>query len=109
MPYRVPCLHADAARQGRPSRKVDANTPTLMRARTHKKKKKMPSTMPLEELGLLCLLERVGSSGGEVDGYARYGLLHRGLITDGEPPKLTQAGVTRLTELRRQRDSFKAP
>ena len=60
--------------------------------------------MPLEELGLLCLLEKVGSPEDDMDAYARYGLLKDGLITDTEPPALTEAGHARLDELRAWRD-----
>lgn len=59
--------------------------------------------MPLEDLGLLCLLERIDSTAERVDGYARYGLLQRGLITDADPPALTPAGSARLAELKRIR------
>lgn len=62
----------------------------------------MPSPLPLEELGLLCLLEKIETS-GEVDGIARYGLLQRGLVTASDPPALTTNGAARLAELRRWR------
>lgn len=60
--------------------------------------------MPLEELGLLCLLEKVGSTDADMDAYARHGLLRDGLITSGEPPALTEAGLARIEELRKWRD-----
>ena len=58
--------------------------------------------MPLEQLGLLCLLEKVTSEEG-IDGIALYGLSQRGLITSSEPIGLTQAGAERLAELRKWR------
>lgn len=60
--------------------------------------------MPLEELGLLCLLEKIGSSEEPMDAYARYGLLQHGLITDSEPPRRTEAGEARMAELQAWRD-----
>lgn len=60
--------------------------------------------MPLEELGLLCLLEKVGKTDDDMDAYARHGLLRDGLITDGEPPRLTRAGIARIEALRKWRD-----
>lgn len=56
--------------------------------------------MPLEELGLLCLLEKVGEPDGDMDAYARYGLVENGWITDGDPPRLTRKGADRMAELR---------
>ena len=44
----------------------------------------MPRTLPLEELGLL----------------------QSGLITEGEPPLLTELGAMRLAELRLARDDL---
>ena len=63
----------------------------------------MSRPMPLEELGLLCLLERVDASDPQVDRISRYGLLQSGLITEGESPSLTQEGAARLSELRQWR------
>lgn len=60
--------------------------------------------MPLEELGLLCLLEKVGGEAPDMDAYARYGLLQEGLITQGEVPALTRKGAARLGELRAWRE-----
>ena len=55
----------------------------------------MPSQdMSLEELGLLQLLEKIsGNAGAAIDRFARYGLVQAGLITEGEPPRLTESGV----------------
>ncbi len=67
----------------------------------------MPRTMPLEELGLLQLLEKISDNAGNaIDRFARYGLLQSGFITDGEPPVLTQLGSARLAELRLARDEW---
>lgn len=63
----------------------------------------MRHPMPLEELGLLCLLERVEAPDGRLDGFARYGLMQRGLVKDDGGPVLTQEGAVRLAELRQWR------
>ena len=60
--------------------------------------------MPLEELGLLCLLEKVGGKDDDMDAYARHGLLQQGFITPGEVPVLTKRGAARLKELRAWRE-----
>ena len=61
--------------------------------------------MPLEDLGLLQALEKINeNTGTAIDRFARYGLVQGGLITDGEPPRLTELGAARLDELRRARD-----
>lgn len=60
--------------------------------------------MPLEELGLLCLLEKVGGKDDDMDAYARHGLLQEGLISAGKVPALTKKGAARLTELRAWRE-----
>ncbi|MFP7723716.1 hypothetical protein [Lysobacter sp. A3-1-A15] len=60
--------------------------------------------MPLEDLGLLCLLEKIGTSGEPVDAYARLGLIRRGLVTNSETPALTDAGRAMMSELRDWRD-----
>lgn len=68
----------------------------------------MPQKMPLEELGLLQALEKISeNTGTAIDRFARYGLAQGGLITDGEPPRLTDLGAARLDELRRARDAGK--
>ena len=62
----------------------------------------MPQDMSLEELGLLQLLEKIsGNAGAAIDRFARYGLGQAGLITEGEPPRLTESGAAKLEELRR--------
>ena len=67
----------------------------------------MPRTLPLEELGLLQLLEKIsGNAGNAIDRFSRYGLLQSGLITEGEPPLLTELGAMRLAELRLARDEL---
>ena len=67
----------------------------------------MPRTLPLEELGLLQLLEKIsGNTGNAIDRFSRYGLLQIGLITEGEPPLLTELGAMRLAELRLARDEL---
>ena len=67
----------------------------------------MPRTMPLEELGLLQLLEKISDNAGNaIDRFARYGLLQSGLITDADPPVLTEMGSLRLAELRLARDEL---
>lgn len=60
--------------------------------------------MPLEDLGLLCLLEKVDGRHDDMDAYARHGLLQEGLITAGDVPALTKKGVARLLELRAWRE-----
>ena len=67
----------------------------------------MPSQdMSLEELGLLQLLEKIsGNAGAAIDRFAHYGLVQAGLITEGEPPRLTESGVAKLEELRREREA----
>ena len=66
----------------------------------------MPQNMTLEELGLLQLLEKVhGGTGTPIDRIARYGLAQGGLISEGDPPRLTDLGCARLDELRQARDS----
>lgn len=60
--------------------------------------------MPLEELGLLCLLEKVGGKNDDMDVYARHGLLQQGFITPGPSPKLTKKGTARLKDLRAWRE-----
>ena len=60
--------------------------------------------MPLEELGLLCLLEKVGDATDDMDAYAKLGLVQDGLVTDSDPPRLTRLGEQRLAELREWRD-----
>ena len=64
----------------------------------------MPSQdMSLEELGLLQLLEKIsGNAGAAIDRFARYGLVQAGLITEGDPPSLTESGAAKLEELRRE-------
>lgn len=63
----------------------------------------MPSPdLHLEALGMLCLLEKIETS-GELDGFARYGLKQAGLITGDERPELTRKGAARLAELRQWR------
>ncbi|HET8819015.1 MAG TPA: hypothetical protein VFM73_05675 [Xanthomonadaceae bacterium] len=62
--------------------------------------------MPLEELGLLQALEKItGRADLVLDRFARYGLAQGGLITDEDPPRLTERGVARLEELRQARDA----
>ena len=65
----------------------------------------MPSQdMSLEELGLLQLLEKIsGNAGAAIDRFAHYGLVQAGLITEGDPPSLTESGAAKLEELRRER------
>lgn len=76
-----------------------------MCGRPHKKNKMMTRPpMPLEELGLLCLLEKVGGLDDDMDAYARHGLLQQGFITGGTIPTLTKKGVARLQELRAWRE-----
>lgn len=60
--------------------------------------------MPLEALGLLCLLEKVGGDEDDMDVYARHGLLQQGLITAGPGSSLTEKGAARLEELRAWRE-----
>lgn len=60
--------------------------------------------MPLEELGLLCLLEKVDVDDSEMDVYARHGLMREGLIEAGSVPSLTSKGRDRLDELRNWRE-----
>lgn len=56
----------------------------------------------LEDLGLLFLLERIGQGGGAgIDGFVRYGLVQRGMVTAGPDLRLTELGERRLVELRR--------
>ena len=65
----------------------------------------MPTTLSLEDLGLLQVLEKISENAGEaIDRFARYGLFQSGFITDGEPPLLTELGASRLVELRRARE-----
>lgn len=67
----------------------------------------MPRTLPLEELGLLQLLEKINDNCGKaIDRFSRYGLLQNGLITDADPPRLTEQGSRRLAELRLARDEL---
>lgn len=66
----------------------------------------MPQNMSLEELGMLQLLEKISEdSNAVIDRFARYGLNQGGLITDGQPPRLTEQGAARLEELRQARDA----
>lgn len=66
----------------------------------------MPQNMTLEELGLLQLLERISEEpGAAIDRFARYGLAQGGYITATDPPTLTDAGTTRLAQLRQARDA----
>ena len=61
----------------------------------------------MEELGLLQLLERISENAGNaIDRFSRYGLLQGGLITDNDPPALTELGSLRLAELRLARDEL---
>lgn len=60
--------------------------------------------MPLEELGLLCLLEKVGGAADDMDAYAKHGLLQQGFITPGPDPQLTKKGAARLKDLRAWRE-----
>ena len=60
--------------------------------------------MPLEELGLLCLLEKIGGDDDDIDVYARHGLLQQGFISSGPTPRLTKKGAARLRELRAWRE-----
>ena len=64
--------------------------------------------MPLEELGLLCLLEKVDGKDDDMDAYARHGLLQKGFITAGAIPVLTKKGAARLRELRTWREEGEA-
>ena len=64
----------------------------------------MPTGMPLEEIGLLHLLEKINvKATATIDRFARYGLVEGGLITDEDPPGLTACGHERLAELRAQK------
>ena len=66
----------------------------------------MPNSLHLEELGLLQLLERISEqAGGAIDRFSRYGLVQGGLITDTDPPMLTELGRDRLAELRIAREA----
>lgn len=65
--------------------------------------------MPLEELGLLCLLEKVEVDDSEMDVYARHGLTQEGLIKAGSVPSLTKKGRARLDELRAWREEGELP
>lgn len=69
----------------------------------------MHTTLPLEDLGLLQLLERISDNSGKaIDRYSRYGLLQNGFITDADPPALTALGARRLAELRLARERLQA-
>jgi len=64
----------------------------------------MPDAMPLEEIGLLQILEKINvNAAATIDRFARYGLIEGGLITDEDPPGLTARGHERLAELRAQK------
>ena len=44
----------------------------------------------LEDLGLLFLLERISQGGGAgIDGFVRYGLVQRGMVTGGPDLRLS--------------------
>lgn len=60
--------------------------------------------MPVDELGLLCLLEKVGEGATNLDGYAHHALFNKGLVTGGPESRLTTSGQARLAELRAWRE-----
>lgn len=60
----------------------------------------MQAESDMERLGLLGLLEKAYVEGKSIDGITRIILSRKGLITSHEPWSLTDAGVSRLTELR---------
>ena len=56
---------------------------------------------------MLQLLEKINDNCGKaIDRFSRYGLLQNGLITDADPPRLTEQGSRRLAELRLARDEL---
>ena len=66
----------------------------------------MPSQqLSLEELGLLQLLEKLSEDApASLDRFARFGLQQRGLISESDPPALTELGAARLDQLRRAKE-----
>jgi hypothetical protein len=76
----------------------------VMCATAQKKNNMARPPMSLEDLGLLCLLEKVEVDDSEMDVYARHGLMQEGLIQAGSVPSLTKKGAARLDELRAWRE-----
>ena len=65
--------------------------------------------MPLEALGLLCLLEKVGKEDGDMEAFARHGLQQNGYVDPRDPSRLTEAGAARLRDLRAWREGGTPP
>lgn len=59
----------------------------------------MNNELSLAEVGLLNLLQRIHAGTTEIDRFLWHSLVERQLVTDGWPPRLTEAGVQQLQAL----------
>jgi hypothetical protein len=58
-----------------------------------------PSALSLAEVGLFNLLQRIHAGTTGIDRFLWHSLVERQLVTDGWPPRLTEAGVQQLQAL----------
>lgn len=63
-----------------------------------------PPALSLAEVGLYNLLRRIHDGTDRVDRFLWHSLVERGLVSDGWPPRLTEAGLRQLQALERRRD-----
>lgn len=56
--------------------------------------------IPLDQLGLYYMLERIHKGTANVNDFIRVGMFQAGLIDDSDPPQLTEAGKHKLQALR---------
>jgi hypothetical protein len=59
----------------------------------------MNHELSLAEVGLFNLLQRIHAGTTEIDRFLWHSLVERQLVTDGWPPRLTEAGVQQLQAL----------
>ena len=59
----------------------------------------MSQELSLAEVGLFNLLQRIHAGTTEIDRFLWHSLVERHLVTDGWPPRLTDAGVQQLQAL----------
>ena len=68
-----------------------------------------PPGLSLAEVGLLNLLQRIHDGSSEIDRFLWHSLVQRRLVTDGWPPRLSQAGVQQLQALTHRHAASQRP